>query len=954
MKKYLLLFLFIFFKSFFCFGNSYIIEPSKNKFIKELLKSKNVKKFSISQLDHLLQEIYKTRKYYFVYIEKISKKKVRIVYEENKTLNEIQITGNKFYKKNEIINQLNLSLKKKVNYSILKKSIDKLKKYYTQSGFYATQINFNISFKNRGIIFKIDIKENKRALIRKIEILSDNLLLRKKTFNDLKKYINSTYTSSLKKKILNEIRDSFLKNRFLSSKISEIKENFNSKKTDLNLLLSINNLNQFEFIFTGNKKFTHFELLKQIEIGQNPLYLPNSDTRMIENIYKLYQKNGYSKVKIHLLKRKDIKKKKNIFIFQISEGPRIKLRFLEIFGNISKSKYYYIDIFKKKLPGSHVYFVEKNTKIAAQSLINFLRNRGYLQARLISLDVEYISGNFADLILHIDEGSPVYVREILFNGSKFYSPLALKKIVDLKTNTPLIVEQVENSFSKLENFYKEQGYLDFLIKNKNHSVIDYRLNQPYVDIIYHLYEGPKVKVKEVVIRGLKKTKKSVILNEIEFSKGDILSLSKITKSVNRLEKMGIFSKASIQMDQKNNEIERTVFVNLEERKPGVFSSGLGFFNDGLLTYRGFLGVAYNNLFGLAHGLGARLDIKYRNGVNYFENRINVSYYQPFLFGERIRGRISFVREQELFEFIPNNSRILSKNDVILSTQQDFFKHLRFTYNVWKFSNQSIFDMQNQIDSGTINIATTGPILELDYRNHPFLPVKGSYTRLDLEVSHPLIGSSQGNPNRSPEINRIDPRNEINFIRTTLSTTFYTPLNKNQRWVWVQSLRGGYLKNMSLARNSGVPTTKSFFLGGNASIRGFARGTTETIPSKRELCLKKNLFPEGADISDTDQCDFSDIYVNTDSSYLLIRSEIRFPIYEAFGGLVFYDGGAVWVGDVSLQDPYRDSVGVGLRYDTPAGPFTMSFGYKLDRKQRKISPYYDDEGGFALHFSIGSF
>ena len=221
----------------------------------------------------------------------------------------------------------------------------------------------------------------------------------------------------------------------------------------------------------------------------------------------------------------------------------------------------------------------------------------------------------------------------------------------------------------------------------------------------------------------------------------------------------------------------------------------------------------------------------------------------------------------------------------------------------------------------------------------------------------MLGISRDNPNeqgtRISDISGLpvpaDTRREINYYRATFSTTRYTPLTRSKRWVWVNSLRGGYLKNISSREDSGVPQIRSFFLGGASTIRGFSFGTSETVPGQKELCIKQNLLAPG---QETTQCRLDNIYVNDDSAFMLFKSELRFPISGAFGGTIFYDGGAVVLGEFDLEDPYRDSVGFGFTYDTPVGSFVIGVGYKLDRKSQSL--YYDDESAFALHLSIGTF
>ncbi|MBK7962969.1 MAG: BamA/TamA family outer membrane protein [Bdellovibrionales bacterium] len=79
---------------------------------------------------------------------------------------------------------------------------------------------------------------------------------------------------------------------------------------------------------------------------------------------------------------------------------------------------------------------------------------------------------------------------------------------------------------------------------------------------------------------------------------------------------------------------------------------------------------------------------------------------------------------------------------------------------------------------------------------------------------------------------------------------------------------------------------------------------------------------------------------------LYKSELAFPLYGVFSGVIFYDGGTVILSERQFEDSYRDSVGFGFRYNTPVGPLCLDLGWKLDRKAGEDTARY--------HLSFGTF
>ena len=89
-----------------------------------------------------------------------------------------------------------------------------------------------------------------------------------------------------------------------------------------------------------------------------------------------------------------------------------------------------------------------------------------------------------------------------------------------------------------------------------------------------------------------------------------------------------------------------------------------------------------------------------------------------------------------------------------------------------------------------------------------------------------------------------------------------------------------------------------------------------------------------------------------SQYNLLKLDFRFPVFEGFKGVLFYDIGTVYLGakNNSLVD-YGHSVGLGFRYQTFLIPIGLDIAYQLPPKEcirlENQSCAYS-----RFHFSIG--
>jgi outer membrane protein insertion porin family len=243
-------------------------------------------------------------------------------------------------------------------------------------------------------------------------------------------------------------------------------------------------------------------------------------------------------------------------------------------------------------------------------------------------------------------------------------------------------------------------------------------------------------------------------------------------------------------------------------------------------------------------------------------------------------------------------------------ERDLSRNIKLLYEAYGLSRTrtyEIFDKKIPNDAPLL-IGSTGPTILFDGRDNIFNPSRGYNASTSFEFASPYLGSTQ----------------TVSYYRTVNGYTRYVPLGK---LVFATEGKFGYVKNLSTLGDGAIPQIKTFFLGGQSTIRGF-NAATEAFP------LAQSDVPNG---------------VPTEEYYLLAKTEMRFPITGNLGGVVFYDGGKVAYPGYQPQFQWRDSVGTGIRYITPVGPVSLEFGWKLNRDTSRIN-----EDPFAIHFSIGVF
>ena len=659
-------------------------------------------------------------------------------------------------------------------------------------------------------------------------------------------------------------------------------------------------------------------------------------------------------------------------VINVDLGDRVKVNEIEFSGN---------DIFKTnqlkkkmkktktKLPGrfwKKSKFIEDDYQTDLSSIIDFYKEKGYRDARIIS-DTVVTNENLIKLKIDINEGKKYYFGDISFLGNTVYSDDQLSKLLGLfkgdSYNGVLLKKRIADSSKPdgedLTNLYQNNGYLFSSINPVEISAIN-----DTIDFEIRIVEGNPAYFNKITVVGNTRTNDHVIYRELRTKPGDLYSKDKVVRTVRELGQTGFFDPEQITPDFKNvdpNGGTVDIEYGLVEKGASQVELQGGY---GGNSFIGSIGVSFNNfsLKGLKDKtawkpvpMGDGQSLSLRLQANRFYRVYSFSLADPWFGGEQpVQFSTSFSHtkqfrynfftgsvNKEQFVSITGASIGLAKR---LRVPDDFFtlsQSLSYQY----YNLQNYFTGLFTFGQGkSNNIAYTVALSRNNTFTNPIFPLGGSEFILSARFSLPYslwngvdysnLGSlpefqdSNGNPDQSA----IDQEKYkwLEFYKIKFKGSWYTRLF--DKLVLRTHAEFGFLGAYNNDR--GVIPFDRFFLGGD--------GMSQYAMDGREMIALRG-YPNQSLSSQ-----------NGSTIYNKFSLELRYPITlkpaASIFGLTFLESGQGF-------DKFRDynpfnskrSMGVGLRIFMPAfGLLGIDFGYGLDGvNDNDLTP-----NGWETHFVIG--
>ncbi len=633
--------------------------------------------------------------------------------------------------------------------------------------------------------------------------------------------------------------------------------------------------------FMGNSALASKALMKEVPFFEVNEFSEDLLEETTSRITDLYRKSGYPFAQVAPV-RTTAGEKTSIEFF-VFEGDKYIVSSVEFEGvTIPREG---LKNFLIMRPGDNYNpdFLETDM----DNIVEFYHAMGYLYMEIHEPEIK-MPKNKVEIKFFVDEGPQVLLSGIAVKGNKHFTTEDIMKHISLKPGQPYNEVDMSEAKRKISELYNQNGFLDAKV------TMEREISGPSANISFTVQEGDITLFGKTIITGNERTRQYVIKNELLHKQDNPFDYSLLLKERQGLYRLGLFTDVEMTpLEREDN--KRDVLYRFKEADAGAVEFGLGYGE--YEKYRGFLDLSYKNLFG-ANKQGA-----FRTELGTLEQRYIFSYYEPKFLNRDLIFRTLLLIEsrKELNIDTRDISYKLTRKTISSGVEKklsDTVKsELYYDYSVVNTTDVKPDVVLSREDVGTLVISGLRPGLIYDSRDNPFEPRKGVLAGLSFKFASSVLFS------------------ETDFMKSVFYINTYRGLSK--RTVLAVSLRGGAANGFGSTRE--LPIVERFFLGGRTTVRGYEQDT---------------LGPKGADGTPTGG-----------NAFLMGNLELRNDIGRGIGVVTFVDTGNVWrkLDQASLGD-LKYTAGLGLRYNTPVGPFRVDYGYKLNKEK--------GESAGAVHFSLG--
>jgi outer membrane protein assembly complex protein YaeT len=586
-------------------------------------------------------------------------------------------------------------------------------------------------------------------------------------------------------------------------------------------------------------------------------------------------------------------------------------------------------------------------------LLLFYRQSGYMGA-VIDTAVRRTSKDVF-IRFRIHEGEPVRVRRFDISGFEgIFNIERRRRDLPLHVGDPFNRFLFQASADSIVSWLKDLGYPYAEVFRS----LDANAGLLQADLALAAVPGPRMRVGQVDIEGLKQFQTSDVRSMLSVNPGDVLTQERLYQSQRDLYGMGVFRSASVTLVDSvargPGDTLARILVRVDEGPRHRLRVGVGFATIECLrlqagwTEVGFLGGARSldvtgrvAKFGVGYpsdvGLcGYLADDATSDTLTY---NLNATWRQPVFLSPRHTASIGVFAERRAEYGVYTRTAVGFNVGATFNARRTVPVTLTYGLGVGRTQALdpvfycSIFQACNVDDQAALATRRRFGSITLtalrDRTNSPIEPTTGHVVSLTLTHASRFVGSDEG----------------YAFNRAELEIKRFHQLGRRTVFAWRVKAGAIISETFSISTAQAaryVPPDLRFYAGGANTVRGFRLNDL----GPRVYVTADSSADTSAATGDSTFADLRN-YATGGNSLFLANGELRFasPIWPQWVRLgAFVDVGQVYERTSRLSlDNIRVTPGVGVRIATPLGPVRLDLAYNGYARQRGPLLLQQDSG-----------
>jgi len=571
-------------------------------------------------------------------------------------------------------------------------------------------------------------------------------------------------------------------------------------------------------ILEGNKRIKDDKITKEIKLAPRQIFTRSKVRADVSRIIELYKRQGRFAATVEP-KMVQLSQNRVDIVFEITEGPKSKVRAINIIGNeaFSDSKLKSQMLTKQagltKIFSSGTSYDPDRMAYDQQKLRQFYLTQGYADFRVVSAVAELTPDKKDFIITYVvEEGKRYKFGDVKVQSQiRDFDSKLMTKTLPMKTGDWYNAKQVEDTVDGLTETAGTFGYAFADVKPQFHRNPD----KLTMDITFVIGQSPRTYIERIDINGNTLTQDKIIRREFRVAEGDAFNSLAVKRTTNRINSLGYFQENFEVNQAEGSTPDRIVLeANVQEQATGQLTLSAGFSSLESFIFEG--SIQQKNFRGRGQTVGLSVD------YSKYSKSGQISFTEPYVFDRNISAGIDvYLRDYNNGYF---SSATTTYQQSTIGTQlrvgvplSEYTSLLgRYTFNIDNVTlDKATYYTTDETGKQTCNPLLAGRYLceAVGRLSTSMIGASLIFQNLDNAV-HPTRGRVA-----SANLDFAGVGGDKRYIRLTANAAEYWPLGHG----FIFSIRGesGVIKGLkkNTDGDDDVLLTDRFFLG-QPQIRGF--------------------------------------------------------------------------------------------------------------------------------------